>query len=87
MYGDRRCPEFIDGMHRFLDVVKLNKLKNGFMICPCDECLMHVKCIHELCTISLIFQSYLHHIRVIPLLFNDFMSINFFIVLYPRSEI
>ena len=34
--------------------------------------LMHVKCIHELCTISLIFQSYLHHIRVIPLLFNDF---------------
>ena len=38
MYGDRRCPEFIDGMHRFLDVVKLNKLKNGFMICPCDEC-------------------------------------------------
>ena len=34
--------------------------------------LMHVKCIHELCTISLIFQSYLHHIRVVPLLFNDF---------------
>ena len=34
--------------------------------------LMHVKCIHELCTISLIFQSYLHHIRVISLLFNDF---------------
>ena len=27
--------------------------------------LMHVKCIHELCTIILIFQSYLHHIRVI----------------------
>ena len=34
--------------------------------------LMHVKCIHELCTISLIFQSYLHHIRVISLLYNDF---------------
>ena len=38
MYGDRRRPEFIDGMHRFLDVVKLNKLNNGFMICPYDEC-------------------------------------------------
>ena len=34
--------------------------------------LMHVKYIHELCTIILIFHSYLHHIRGILLLFNDF---------------
>ena len=34
--------------------------------------LMHVKCIHELCTIILIFHSYLHHIRGILLLFNDY---------------
>ena len=33
---------------------------------------MHLKCIHELCTIILIFHSYLHHIRGILLLFNDF---------------
>ena len=34
--------------------------------------LMHVKCIHELCIIILIFQSYLHHIRVISLFYMDF---------------
>ena len=34
--------------------------------------VMHLKCIHELCTIIVILQSYLHHIRVILLLFNDF---------------
>ena len=34
--------------------------------------LMHLKCIHELCTITLVFHSYLHHIRGILLLFNDF---------------
>ena len=34
--------------------------------------MMHVKCIYELCTITLIFHSYLHHIRDILLLFNDF---------------
>ena len=34
--------------------------------------LMHVKCIHELCTIILVFHSYLHHVRGILLLFNDF---------------
>ena len=33
---------------------------------------MHLKCIHELCTITLVFHSYLHHIRGILLLFNDF---------------
>ena len=27
--------------------------------------VMHIKCIHELCIIILIFKSYLHHIRVI----------------------
>ena len=31
--------------------------------------VMHVKCIHELCIIMLIFQSYLHHIRVISLFY------------------
>ena len=34
--------------------------------------LMHVKCIHELCIILFIFPSYLHHIRVISLIYNDF---------------
>ena len=34
--------------------------------------LMHVKCIHELCIILFIFQSYLHHIRVISMFYNDF---------------
>ena len=40
--------------------------------------LMHVKCIHELCTLSLIFQSYLHHIRVISLFYIDFGNISLF---------
>ena len=39
---------------------------------------MHVKCIHELCIIILIFQSYLHHIRVISLFYNDFGKISQF---------
>ena len=34
--------------------------------------VMHVKCIHELCTITLLSHSYLHHISGILLLFNDF---------------
>ena len=34
--------------------------------------VMHLKCIHELCTIIVLFQSYLHHIMGILLLFNDF---------------
>ena len=34
--------------------------------------VMHRKCIHELCTIILVFHSYLHHIRVISLLYIDF---------------
>ena len=34
--------------------------------------LMHVKCIHELCIILFIFPSYLHHIRVISMIYNDF---------------
>ena len=29
MYGDQRCPEFINGMHHFLNVAKLKKLQNG----------------------------------------------------------
>ena len=33
---------------------------------------MHVKCIHKHCIITLIFQSYLHHISVISLFYNDF---------------
>ena len=37
MYGDRRCPEFINGMHNFLRVAESNK-QNGFMFCPCDDC-------------------------------------------------
>ena len=37
MYGDRRCPEFINGLHNFLDVAEANK-RNGFMCCPCSVC-------------------------------------------------
>ena len=40
--------------------------------------LMHVKCIHELCIILLIFQSYLHHIRIISLIYIDFGNISLF---------
>ena len=40
--------------------------------------LMHVKCIHELCIVLLIFQSYLHHIRVISLFYIDFGNISLF---------
>ena len=40
--------------------------------------LMHVKCIHEFCIIILIFQSYLHHIRVISLFYIDFGNISLF---------
>ena len=40
--------------------------------------LMHVKCIHELYIIILIFQSYLHHIRVISLFYIDFGNISQF---------
>ena len=39
---------------------------------------MHIKCIHELCIILLIFQSYLHHIRVISLFYIDFGDISQF---------
>ena len=36
MYGDRRCPEFINGMHDFLYVAETNKRTNGFICCPCS---------------------------------------------------
>ena len=39
---------------------------------------MHIKCIHELWIIILIFQSYLHHIRVISRFYNDFGIISQF---------
>ena len=39
---------------------------------------MLVKCIHKLCIIILIFQSYLHHIRVISLFYNDLGKISQF---------
>ena len=39
---------------------------------------MHVKCIHELCIELLIFQSNLHHIRVISLFSIDFGNISQF---------
>ena len=43
-----------------------------------DNPLMHLKCIHELCIILLIFQSYLHHIRVISLFYINFGNISQF---------
>jgi hypothetical protein len=33
--------------------------------------LMHVKCIHDLCTLPLDIPPYLHHILVIVMLFDD----------------
>ena len=38
MYGDRRRPEFINGMHIFLRVAETNKRSNGFISCPCSVC-------------------------------------------------
>jgi hypothetical protein len=40
--------------------------------------LMHLKCIHELCIALLIFQSCLHHIRVVSLFYIDFGDISHF---------
>ena len=37
MYNaDRRSPEFIRGMHEFINVAKTNT-RNGFMCCPCVQ--------------------------------------------------
>ena len=44
---------------------------SSYLSSDATDSLMHVKCIHELCTIILVFHSYLHHIRCILLLFND----------------
>ena len=44
--------------------------------------LMHVKCIHELCIVLLIFHPYLHHIRVISMFYNDFGNISHFPYLF-----
>ena len=38
MYSDRRYPDFIDGMHYFLQVAEKNKPPNGFISCPCSVC-------------------------------------------------
>ena len=37
MYGDRRSPEFINGMHNFLRVAEANEWI-GFICCPCSVC-------------------------------------------------
>ena len=34
--GDRRCPEFLNGMQNFLHVAEASKRSNGFMCCPCS---------------------------------------------------
>jgi hypothetical protein len=36
------------------------------------EVLMHVKCTHDLCTLPLDIPTYLHHILVIFMLFDDY---------------
>ena len=46
---------------------------------------MHIKCIHELCIIILIFQSYLHHIRVISWFYNDFGNISQFFYVFELT--
>ena len=38
MYSDRRCPDYINGMHSFLRVAEKNKPSNGFISCPCSVC-------------------------------------------------
>lgn len=47
---------------------------------------MHVKCIDELCTIILVFQSYLHHINVILLLFNDIWKVIMIIPIFGTNS-
>ena len=37
MYGDRRTPDYIEGLHNFFEVAGANK-QNGFMYCPCTVC-------------------------------------------------
>ena len=37
MYGERRSPDFIAGLHKFLVVAEANK-EDGFMPCPCVDC-------------------------------------------------
>ena len=37
MYSDRRRPEFLNGMHSFLNVAEKNR-QNGFIFCPCKKC-------------------------------------------------
>ena len=38
MYGDRRYPDFINGMYYFLCVAETNKPPNGFISYPCSVC-------------------------------------------------
>src|SRR3954465_8629302 len=38
MYGDRCHPDFIKGMHYFLNVAEANSRSNGFIYCPCSSC-------------------------------------------------
>ncbi|KAK1621386.1 hypothetical protein QYE76_026903 [Lolium multiflorum] len=38
MYGDRCHPDFINGMHYFLNVAEANRQSNGFIYCPCSSC-------------------------------------------------
>src|SRR3954462_5621271 len=38
MYGDRCHPDFIKGMHYFLNGAEANNRSNGFIYCPCSSC-------------------------------------------------
>ena len=38
MYGDRRYPDFINGMHDFLRMAETNKPPNGFISCLSSVC-------------------------------------------------
>ena len=38
MYGDRCHPDFINGMHYFLNVAEENRRSDGFIYCPCSSC-------------------------------------------------
>ena len=55
---------FLDTLHRSFDSTTKHEITHWTWW---NTILMHVKCIHDLCIVLFIFQSYLHHIRVISL--------------------
>jgi hypothetical protein len=65
--GHHGSPDPIDG--HLLERVLGNVCS---VLKPSGNTLMHVKCIHDLCTLPLDIPPYLHHILVIFVLFDDY---------------